>query len=138
MPDNRPTTAPPAHDARFTVPLCGVDVDAETRCAHYETARDVIALRFPCCDVFYPCHACHDALADHPAQQWDAASDLDKPAVLCGACRAVLTWRQYLAAEHTCPGCGAPFNPGCTTHLHLYMRGKQGQAPKELETESGA
>lgn len=128
MPTNRRTTHPPATDPRFEVPLCGMGVDAETRCAHYATDRDVIAIRFPCCDVFYPCHTCHDAVADHPAQQWDAQADLDERTVLCGVCRTVLTWRQYLNAEHACPDCGADFNPGCTTHLHLYIRGRR-QSP---------
>ncbi|PEN05690.1 hypothetical protein CRI93_12340 [Longimonas halophila] len=130
MPTNRRTTHPPETDPRFDAPLCGMGVDAETRCAHYATERDVIALRFPCCNVFYPCHACHDAVADHASQQWDAQADLDERAVLCGACRTVLTWRQYLNAEHACPDCGADFNPGCTTHLHLYIRDRTRQAPQ--------
>jgi uncharacterized CHY-type Zn-finger protein len=29
----------------------GVDVD-ESRCAHYGTERDVVAIRLPCCDTF--------------------------------------------------------------------------------------
>ena len=122
MSTNCRTTHPPNTDGRFDVPLCGVGVDAETRCAHYATERDVIAIRFPCCNVFYPCHACHDAVADHAARPWDAEADLDKQAVLCGACRIVLTWRQYLAADNACPHCSAEFNPGCATHLHLYMQ----------------
>ncbi|MES3630799.1 MAG: CHY zinc finger protein [Longimonas sp.] len=122
MPPDRRRTRAPALDARFDVPLRGVAVDAHTRCAHYRTERDIIAIRFPCCNVFYPCHACHDAVADHPAKPWDAATDLDERAVLCGTCRTVLTWRQYLHAEDACPNCGADFNPGCKTHLHLYFQ----------------
>ena len=35
------------------------DVDEETRCAHNGTERDVVAIRFHCCDTYYPCHRCH-------------------------------------------------------------------------------
>ena len=116
------TTLAPAIDPRFDVPLRGVSVDHATRCAHYNDSHDIIAIRFACCDVFYPCHACHDAVADHKAQRWDARTDLDEEAILCGTCRTVLTWRQYLNSDHACPSCGAAFNPGCHTHLHLYMK----------------
>lgn len=48
----------------------GVCVDRETRCAHYNTARDVAAIRFRCCGTYYPCHECHAELADHKAMEW--------------------------------------------------------------------
>jgi len=34
----------------------GVDVGPETRCRHYDSELDVIAIRFPCCETFYPCY----------------------------------------------------------------------------------
>ena len=113
------TTHAPALDDRFAVPLRGLDVDAETRCGHYHGPADVVALRFACCDTFAPCHRCHDATADHPAEVWPCAR-FDEPSVLCGVCRATMTWPAYRAADHACPVCGAAFNPGCAAHAHYY------------------
>jgi uncharacterized CHY-type Zn-finger protein len=116
----RRTTRAPALDGRFPVPLRGIGVDAETRCAHYAGPADRVALRFGCCEVYYPCHRCHEAAAGHPPEPWPRAR-FDEPAVLCGACRTVLTARAYLDSGHTCPACGAAFNPGCAAHRDLYF-----------------
>ena len=98
----------------------GIDLDAETRCAHWRTAPDIIAIRMKCCGVYYACKDCHDALADHPAQVWPR-SEWDAPAILCGACSAELSIREYLACGNVCPACGAGFNPGCRNHYHHYF-----------------
>jgi uncharacterized CHY-type Zn-finger protein len=116
----RRTTVAPATDDRFEEPLRGVEVGPATRCAHYHGPRDVIAIRFPCCDAFYPCHACHAEATDHEARRWPSGQ-FDAPAVLCGECRTVLTIRRYLDADHTCPACGAAFNPGCARHHDRYF-----------------
>lgn len=107
-------------DPPFDVPIRGVAVDTDTRCAHYEGKRDIIAIRFPCCDAFYPCFACHKETTDHEAQRWPP-DRFDVPAVLCGACQAVLTIQQYLNADHACPSCGAAFNPRCARHHDQYF-----------------
>ena len=109
----------PDFDDRFAAPLRGVGVDGETRCAHYDETEDVVALRFACCDAFYPCHRCHEATAGHPAEVWPSAR-FGEPSVLCGVCRATMTWPAYRAADHACPVCGAAFNPGCSAHAHHY------------------
>jgi len=98
----------------------GVDVGPETRCGHYDGERDVIALRFPCCDDYYPCFECHEAVADHERSVWpgDAAA---VPAVLCGRCGTELAIEAYLRADHACPDCGAAFNPGCAAHYDRYF-----------------
>jgi uncharacterized CHY-type Zn-finger protein len=98
----------------------GVDLDAETRCAHWHSALDVIAIRMKCCGVYYACRECHDALAGHPAHIWPQA-ERDTPAVLCGACGLEMTVHQYLCCADRCPGCDAAFNPGCRHHYHLYF-----------------
>lgn len=100
----------------------GVDVGPETRCAHYDGERDVIALRFGCCETFSPCHACHEAVADHPAEPWPSER-FDEPAVICGACGTTLSAATYLAADHSCPACDAAFNPGCRAHYDSYFAG---------------
>jgi uncharacterized CHY-type Zn-finger protein len=101
----------------------GLDVGPETRCAHYDGQRDVIALRFGCCERFYPCHACHDVVADHDAAPWPR-DRFDEPAVLCGVCETVLTASAYLRADHECPACSAEFNPGCVAHHDRYFEGE--------------
>ena len=120
-PEDRETTTEPGTDARFEVPLRGIDVDPETRCAHWDDSVDVVALRFGCCEAYYPCDACHDAAADHEAVPWPR-DWFDEPAVLCGACQTTLTAREYLDdADDACPACGAEFNPGCRKHRDRYF-----------------
>ncbi len=107
-------------DGRFSVPLRGVAVDSETRCVHWDSQVDVVALRFGCCETYYPCFKCHAAVSDHEPQVWPR-SRFDEPAVLCGVCRETLTARAYLDGDDSCPHCGAAFNPGCRHHRHLYF-----------------
>lgn len=113
-----PVSTPPVHVAG--IPVYGIDVDDETRCDHYHTERDVVAIRFACCGDYFPCLSCHDALADHPVEQWQPA-DFDTAAVLCGSCGAELTIRRYLASASACPDCGTEFNPGCRNHWPVYF-----------------
>ena len=120
MARSRRTTNAPATDDRFEVSLRGVDVDAETRCVHWNDDVDVIALRFACCETYYPCFECHEETTDHESQRWPQA-DFDEPAVLCGVCREELTVHEYLDCGDSCPNCGAAFNPGCREHYHLYF-----------------
>lgn len=105
---------------RFSVPLRGVDVDAQTRCAHYSGPTDIVALRCACCDVFYPCHACHEAATGRSFAPWPLAR-ADEPAVLCGACRTAMTPEAYRASGDACPACNTRFNPGCRAHHALYF-----------------
>jgi uncharacterized CHY-type Zn-finger protein len=100
----------------------GVDLDDATRCAHWRSSLDIVALKMRCCGVYWACRDCHDALADHPAAVWPRA-EWQTPAVLCGACGTELSIAAYLACDDTCPACAAPFNPGCKLHRHLYFEG---------------
>ena len=114
------TTRAPALDDRFPVPLRGVQVGPATRCAHYDGPRDVIAIRFACCDTYYPCFRCHRAVADHDPARWPEVRR-DEAAVLCGACGTTMSADRYLASDHICPHCGAAFNPGCAAHHDRYF-----------------
>lgn len=114
----------PSVDRELT-PVRGVGLDAETRCVHYGGSRDVIAIRFPCCDGYYACFECHRACADHDAERWSVDARGER-AVRCGVCGAELTIAEYLACEHACPACDAAFNPGCANHYHLYFEGEVG------------
>lgn len=97
----------------------GAVVDDMTRCVHYRSVLDIVAIRFACCGEFYPCHLCHEEYAGHRSAQWPMSAR-DTEAVLCGACGAELTITEYLDAT-ACPRCDAPFNPGCSLHAHLYF-----------------
>jgi uncharacterized CHY-type Zn-finger protein len=100
--------------------VLGPVVDEETRCIHYRTSLDVIAIEFACCREFYPCHLCHAETADHTAEQWPVAARGER-AVLCGVCGELLTIAGYLAVD-SCPACTAVFNPGCKLHIELYFQ----------------
>lgn len=102
------------------VDVRGVAVDPETRCVHYGSERDVIALRFGCCGDFFLCHRCHEAVADHDSEPWPRER-FDEPAVLCGVCGSDLTVGRYRDCGYSCPDCGAAFNPGCAAHEDLYF-----------------
>ncbi|MFT4234012.1 MAG: CHY zinc finger protein [Microbacterium sp.] len=97
----------------------GAAVDAETRCVHWHGPDDVLAILFPCCDRWYPCHACHEEDADHPAAPWPSGSD-EMHALLCGRCGQTTAIGDYLATN-ACAGCGEGFNPGCRLHHSLYF-----------------
>jgi len=103
-----------------SVEVKGKPVDEETRCVHYHSPLDIIALKFRCCNSYYPCFYCHDETAGHPSQRW-RREDANEKAILCGACKTELTIAQYRNSHYTCPGCGAGFNPGCHKHDHLYF-----------------
>ncbi|ACZ32078.1 zinc finger CHY domain protein [Xylanimonas cellulosilytica DSM 15894] len=99
--------------------VLGPTVDEQTRCIHYRTALDIVAIRFACCGDYYPCHRCHEQAADHPSRPWPPEAG-DERAVLCGSCREELTIAQYVASTH-CPACGAAFNPRCALHHPMYF-----------------
>jgi uncharacterized CHY-type Zn-finger protein len=98
----------------------GVGVGPATRCRHYDTDRDVVAVRAACCDRYYPCLSCHEAVTDHPHRPVPREA-FDRPAVLCGGCGTTLSVTEYRDCGHTCPDCGAGFNPGCVAHHDRYF-----------------
>lgn len=99
--------------------VAGHPVDDQTRCVHYHSTLDVVAIKFACCNTFYPCIHCHAETSGHVAAVWPAAA-WDEHAVLCGVCRSTMPISAYLDTT-SCPRCGAGFNPGCTAHHHLYF-----------------
>lgn len=111
-----PDGAPPVLD---TV-VHGVDLDSESRCAHYHSPLDIVAIKFKCCATFYACRDCHAALADHPALVWPA-EQWNERAIRCGACGSLETIVEYVNGPPMCPACGASFNPGCRNHHQFYF-----------------
>jgi uncharacterized CHY-type Zn-finger protein len=101
-------------------PVHGLDVDGQTRCVHWRSPVDIVAVKMKCCGAYYACKDCHDALTGHAIEVWPRG-DWGERAVLCGACGTELTIAAYLASFDACPACAAPFNPGCSVHRHFYF-----------------
>lgn len=98
----------------------GVGIDAQTRCRHYHSDLDIIAIKFKCCGKWYPCFECHEELTNHEHNTWplDQRNEL---AVLCGGCGYQLSVAEYLDSSSSCPECSSSFNPGCKKHYYLYF-----------------
>ena len=102
------------------IPVRGLEIDGRTGCAHYRSEVDIIAVKFNCCRTYYCCFQCHELEAGHSVRVWPE-TEFEEKAVLCGACGAELSIRQYLNCHAICPACGAHFNPRCELHYHLYF-----------------
>ncbi|MCM3744451.1 CHY zinc finger protein [Sporosarcina luteola] len=100
--------------------VSGNVIDSETRCTHYHSELDIIAIKFYCCDTYYPCYQCHEESGCGDHKVWPTER-FDKKAVLCGCCGHELTVNEYLGCNSKCPSCGAGFNPGCQLHRELYF-----------------
>jgi uncharacterized CHY-type Zn-finger protein len=101
-------------------PVRGTALDVATRCAHYASPLDIVAIRMKCCGVYYACKDCHEALAGHAIEVWPEC-EWDERAILCGACGTEMTIRHYLECGDACPSCGARFNPSCRDHYAFYF-----------------
>ncbi|MCH5600260.1 CHY zinc finger protein [Niabella ginsengisoli] len=53
-----------------SIEVKGPVVDEHTRCIHYHSEEDVIAIKMKCCNEYYPCIKCHNETADHAAAVW--------------------------------------------------------------------
>ena len=98
----------------------GKPVDKQTRCEHYQSELDIIAIKFKCCNDYYPCFSCHAETTRHEPQTWPQ-SEFDTLAILCGACQQEMSINQYINSHAACPFCQAAFNPRCENHYHLYF-----------------
>ena len=106
----------------------GCLVDEFSRCEHWHSEIDVIALKFKCCPtVYYPCYSCHEETtpADHKVEKYDLVVDKDKNLVICGMCKTEMTFDKYRNTEEDgilkCYNCKAHFNPGCKLHYKIYF-----------------
>lgn len=91
-------------------------IDIETRCSHYSSPLDIIAIKFKCCNQFYPCYKCHPLT--HDIARFDRSSEIRM--ILCGVCRKELTFTEY-SSKLQCLNCNAKFNPGCKAHYDIYF-----------------
>lgn len=99
----------------------GTLVDEQTRCIHYRSGSDVVAIKFKCCRKYYACFECHQDLESHTPQRWES-EEFNQPAILCGVCATEISIGDYLSSGSACPSCRSPFNPGCASHYHYYFR----------------
>jgi uncharacterized CHY-type Zn-finger protein len=95
-------------------------VDTQSRCQHYPSDRDIVAIQFKCCRRYYACFHCHASGESHAAKRW-SPDEFSEPAVLCGTCGQTLTIAEYFACDFRCPSCAACFNPRCADHYALYF-----------------
>ena len=102
------------------IEIKGKKVDNQTRCIHYHSPLDIIAIKFKCCNSYYPCYQCHEEAADHPSQVWKK-EDFETKAIICGACKTEMSINTYKSSDYQCPSCSANFNPKCSLHDHLYF-----------------
>ncbi|MEO6721593.1 MAG: CHY zinc finger protein [Ferruginibacter sp.] len=100
----------------------GKVVDENTRCTHYHSPLDIIAIKFKCCNEYYPCYYCHLETVNHESKQWSPV-EYNTKAILCGACSGEMTISQYMFSNYQCPFCATPFNPNCSRHDHFYFGG---------------
>lgn len=99
--------------------IYGLTVDAHTRCEHYHSPLDIIAIKFKCCGKFYPCYQCHNACEDHAIQRW-TTDEFHEQAIVCGNCYQTLSITQYTQVTQ-CPYCASAFNSGCKKHYAIYF-----------------
>lgn len=97
----------------------GDQIDGKTRCVHYHSDLDIVAIKMKCCDKFYACIHCHNEMEDHDAQQWKRFEFKEK-VILCGNCYHELTILNYMK-EVKCNHCNADFNPNCKNHYPYYF-----------------
>lgn len=102
-----------------SVQVHGRVVDEQTRCAHYASELDVVAIQFFCCRRWYPCLRCHNEAESHEIVVWPR-EQRGRRALLCGVCQSTLSIADYLVAD-SCLVCAARFNPGCSLHHHVYF-----------------
>lgn len=107
------------------IEVYGVDLDAETRCRHYQSDRDIVAIKFACCGAYYACYRCHVAVVDHAPERWAREQFIER-ALLCGVCGLAISIAEYLQGLARCPRCRSAFNPGCALHHHLYFAIREG------------
>ncbi|WP_105956605.1 CHY zinc finger protein [Apilactobacillus quenuiae] len=97
--------------------IYGIKVDSQSRCIHYHTKNDIVALMCQQCHKFYACYKCHDELNNH---KFKPVKINQAKNILCGNCQTLLTYTQYKL--NYCPYCQHRFNPKCIIHQSIYFK----------------
>ncbi|CCF57388.1 hypothetical protein KAFR_0C03970 [Kazachstania africana CBS 2517] len=98
--------------------IFGKPIDNETRCVHWNSENDIIAIKFKCCNKFYPCFQCHEETTDHELEKFNREDDSVKT-ILCGHCHNEMTFNEYKLLH--CKFCQSQFNPYCKLHYDHYF-----------------
>lgn len=101
------------------VHVYGQVFDKQTRCVHYHSKKDIIAIKFKCCLKYYPCYQCHQIGESHEIEVW-SKDEFNQKAILCGVCQTEFTIEQYLQMTK-CRCCSSEFNEGCRLHHQIYF-----------------
>src|SRR5699024_9031660 len=99
-------------------------IDQETRCIHYHSDLDRVAIKFYCCERYFPCIQCHAEYGCGEKAVWPR-DKFNEKAILCGNCGEALTINNYLNGKDQCPMCMANFNPGCSLRSEERRVGKE-------------
>lgn len=109
----------------------GLHLDSESRCIHYHSDKDVVSILFKCCNKWYACCNCHDALENHPIKKWEPC-EFKRLAIQCGKCFCQIKIESYLEGENRCPSCKAHFNPKCKEHWDIYFDLESLASPRKV------
>jgi uncharacterized CHY-type Zn-finger protein len=101
--------------------IYGKLIDDNTRCTHYHSVEDIIAIKLKCCNKYYACIECHNELEEHEAIVWDK-NEFETLAIICGNCSSEISIKNYFDCDNQCPSCKSLFNPKCINHYHLYFK----------------
>ncbi len=99
----------------------GSIVDEMTRCEHYNSPLDIIAIKFKCCNKYYACIHCHNENEKHEVVLWNKDEHHTK-AILCGNCNDEMSIDVYFNCNNQCPSCNSAFNPKCSNHYRYYFQ----------------
>ncbi len=61
--------------------------------------EEVSAIKFKCCNKYYPCYKCHNRVEKHAIKRWSEPS-FNQKAILCGVSKHELTMNEYMMVEH--------------------------------------
>jgi uncharacterized CHY-type Zn-finger protein len=103
--------------------IYGKLIDENTRCIHYNSLQDIIAIKLKCCNKYYACIHCHNELEEHEPIVWEK-DEFENTAIICGFCAAEITIKNYFECDNVCPACKSLFNPKCSNHYHFYFKVK--------------
>lgn len=103
----------------MTSQIYGELLDHESRCRHYHTVLDIVALKCWSCRRYYACYQCHDQFECHDFTPYPRTRKEDK-VVICGVCHKEMSIASYEEAS-ACPRCGSAFNPACHKHKEIYF-----------------
>ena len=103
----------------MTRKIYGLLVDNESRCQHYHTELDIVALKCFGCLKYYACYQCHDSLEEHIAFELILVIS-SRTRSLCGVYQHEMVIDEYQEAI-VCPNCHSAFNLACSKHYDIYF-----------------